>query len=217
MPDPTPHHPAADRNLLFGVLALQMDFVGRDALVQAMNAWALDKATPLGQILVRLGHLSPERYQLLDALVAEHLRAHQGDPRQSLAVASTPLLIRRDLQAIADPAVQASLAGLAGPGDTDPEAPGPYRPRTADASGQRYRVLRPHAKGGLGEVFVAEDTDLHREVALKEIQPQLADDPRSRQRFLLEAEVNARLEHPGIVPVYGLGVYPTARPSTPCA
>jgi hypothetical protein len=37
-------HSAADRNLLFGILALQMDFIGRDDLVAAMNAWVLDKA-----------------------------------------------------------------------------------------------------------------------------------------------------------------------------
>ena len=48
----TRSQPAADRNLLFGVLALQMDFISRDALVGAMNAWVLDKARPLGLILV---------------------------------------------------------------------------------------------------------------------------------------------------------------------
>src|SRR5262249_32902614 len=37
MPDPTPSHPASDRNLLFGILALQMDFIGRDALIAAMR------------------------------------------------------------------------------------------------------------------------------------------------------------------------------------
>jgi hypothetical protein len=39
-----------------------------------------------------------------------------------------------------------------------------------------------------------------------------ADDPISRQRFLLEAEVTGGLEHPGIVPVYGLGTYGDGRP-----
>jgi serine/threonine-protein kinase len=72
-------------------------------------------------------------------------------------------------------------------------------------------VLRPHARGGLGEVFVARDEELHREVALKEIQA-CHDDPRSRARFLLEAEVTGGLEHPGVVPVYGLGAYPDGRP-----
>ena len=47
MPDLTPCRPASDRNLLFGILALQMDFIGRDALIAAMNAWILDKAKSL--------------------------------------------------------------------------------------------------------------------------------------------------------------------------
>ena len=46
-------HPAADRNLLFGILALQMDFIRRDHLIAAMHAWVLDKAKPLGEILLR--------------------------------------------------------------------------------------------------------------------------------------------------------------------
>jgi serine/threonine protein kinase len=59
---------------------------------------------------------------------------------------------------------------------------------------------------------VALDTELHREVAMKQILDQQADDPVSRQRFLLEAEVTGGLEHPGIVPVYGLGTYADGRP-----
>jgi serine/threonine-protein kinase len=76
----------------------------------------------------------------------------------------------------------------------------------------RYRVLRPHARGGLGEVFVAEDTELERQVALKEIRAQRAHDEHSRTRFLVEAKITAGLEHPGIVPVHGLGQYEDGRP-----
>jgi serine/threonine protein kinase len=61
-------------------------------------------------------------------------------------------------------------------------------------------------------VFVALDEELHREVALKEIQDRHADSQESRARFVLEAEITGGLEHPGIVPVYGLGVYPDGRP-----
>ncbi len=69
----------------------------------------------------------------------------------------------------------------------------------------RYRILRSLAKGGLGEVFVAVDELLGREVALKVIRRPYDDDPHRRQRFLKEAEITSRLEHPGIVPVYGTG------------
>ncbi len=61
-------------------------------------------------------------------------------------------------------------------------------------------------------VSVALDSELHREVALKQVLDSHADDPISRQRFLLEAEVTGGLEHPGIVPVYGLGTYAGGRP-----
>ena len=73
-------------------------------------------------------------------------------------------------------------------------------------------MLRPHAKGGLGEVHVAWDEELGRYVALKEIRPEYAHNPKLRVRFLREAEVNGNLEHPGIVPIYGLGTYPDGRP-----
>ena len=61
-------------------------------------------------------------------------------------------------------------------------------------------------------MFVALDSELNREVALKQILEQHADDPASRQRFVAEAEVTGGLEHPGIVPVYGLGTYADGRP-----
>ena len=75
-----------------------------------------------------------------------------------------------------------------------------------------YRVLRLHARGGLGQVFLARDQGLNREVALKEILGRHADDEQSRARFLIEAEITGNLEHPGIVPVYGLGRTTEGRP-----
>ena len=51
------------------------------------------------------------------------------------------------------------------------------------------------------------DTELNREVALKEIQPKYAEEATSRHRFLVEAEITGRLEHPSVVPVYSLGQF----------
>ncbi len=68
-----------------------------------------------------------------------------------------------------------------------------------------YTDLRFHAEGGLGQVFTALGNDLSRRVALKFIRPRRAADAESRRRFLFEVEVTGRLEHPGVVPVYGLG------------
>jgi serine/threonine protein kinase len=76
-----------------------------------------------------------------------------------------------------------------------------------DLSGTRYRILGIAGHGGMGTVFEAEDTTLHRRVALKVIQPSEAFlDPNAVDRLLDEARILARLEHPGIVPVHDAGV-----------
>lgn len=69
----------------------------------------------------------------------------------------------------------------------------------------RLTNLRFHARGGLGEVFRAHDESLRRDIAVKFIRPQRAGEPNSRERFLMEGEITGRLDHPGVVPVYGLG------------
>jgi tetratricopeptide (TPR) repeat protein/tRNA A-37 threonylcarbamoyl transferase component Bud32 len=79
-------------------------------------------------------------------------------------------------------------------------------------SGSRFRKVREHAAGNLGVVYVARDEELNRDVALKEIKDRNADHPYSQAKFLLEAEVTGGLEHPGIVPVYGLGHHDDGRP-----
>jgi serine/threonine protein kinase len=78
--------------------------------------------------------------------------------------------------------------------------------------GQRFRILNFHARGGLGEVMQAEDAELNRSVALKQIRGDLAHDPRSRSRFVLEARITGMLEHTGVVPIYALGQHPDGRP-----
>ncbi len=208
----------ADYNLLFGILALQMDFVTREQLVAAMNAWVLEKSTSLGEILLRQKAFDKDERQLLEALVAKHLAKHGGDAERSLAAISPVETARDDLKRLTDTDIQASLVHVARDRtalDRSPQDFGATLTQSmgeSTSSGVRFRVLRPHARGGLGEVLVAEDGEFGREVALKQIQVHYADDPDSRGRFVLEAEITGGLEHPGIVPVYGLGTYANGRP-----
>ena len=53
--------PSSDRNLLLGIVALQMDFISRDALIAAMHGWTLDKTRSLSEILVKNGASRPSR------------------------------------------------------------------------------------------------------------------------------------------------------------
>jgi tetratricopeptide (TPR) repeat protein len=190
-----------------------MDFINRDALVAALHAWVLDKKHTLGEILVQQGALQAGQRKLLEPLVEAHLAMHGHDAEKSLAAVHLSTPLGRELRSLADPDMQASLSRLATPaaGATSP----PLTATTGEIlrpGGLRYRVLRPHEKGGIGEVFVALDQELNREVALKEMQDTYAGDAPSRGRFVREAEITGGLEHPGIVAVYGLGQYVDGRP-----
>ncbi|HEV3165298.1 MAG TPA: serine/threonine-protein kinase [Isosphaeraceae bacterium] len=323
----------ADRNLLFGMLALQRGSIDSDTLVLALKDWVQDKQKPIDQILARRKVVGQDELTRVKASFDQHLKAHGNDPARSLAAVGveSPLpagvgqIIDRELQAAithvastcppahrhepeptmateaglpesphiepdAGDLLEQTMAFAAGPPTlpvqarsgsvasglerqepggatpTLPEAPGPGGsvndtldvparaanalrtlsfiadldatqaptnklpgrpggPQAGDAElsasleagkgpvlPSRYRILRSHARGGLGEVYVAFDEELRREVALKEIQLRHANRTDSRLRFLLEAEVTGGLEHPGIVPVYGLGRYADGRP-----
>ena len=68
-----------------------------------------------------------------------------------------------------------------------------------------YRVDRQVGKGGMGEVYLASDTLLGRRVALKMVKPQLVAREKLRQQFLREARAMAKLSHPNIVTIHGVG------------
>jgi serine/threonine protein kinase len=96
------------------------------------------------------------------------------------------------------------------PSETDPTgADGqPHADGTPAPAGNpppRFHPFAFHKEGGMGWVHRAHDSELNREVAFKEIKPKYVRSPVARRRFLFEAEITGQLEHPGIVPVYGLG------------
>ena len=213
---------SADRNLLFGIVALQMDFITRDQLTAAMNAWILDKPKSLGQILSEQGVLSPEDREAIESLVRRHLLRHGDDAERSLCALPNADAVHRSLEPIADGDLQRSLHALPR-GEAPPpsgHAP-PSEGSTAAWDGDlltltnRYRVLRDHARGGIGDVALAKDEVFDRRIAVKRIQErwQVSDQyAQFRARFLVEAEVTGGLDHPFIVPIHGLGFDRSNRP-----
>ena len=215
MPKPTD----PSRDLLFGLLALQNGLIDQGVLFTAFAAWTREKSRPLADHLVALGHLDAPRRAVVDAMAGLHVQVHGGDVEKSLAAVPAGRSMRARLAEAGGPDVTDALGhvGTAHPAthadnDDDPDRTASIAAGSATSDGQRFRVLRPHARGGLGEVFVALDSELHREVALKQMLERHADDPISRQRFIAEAEITGGLEHPGIVPVYGLGADSFGRP-----
>ncbi len=77
-----------------------------------------------------------------------------------------------------------------------------YIPLTEDTMVGHYRIVGKIGSGGMGEVYLAEDTELNRKVALKFLSPHLCQDADCRARFKREAQAIAQLDHPNIVTIY---------------
>ena len=75
----------------------------------------------------------------------------------------------------------------------------------------KYDLIRPLGSGGMGVVYLARDTRLNRQVAIKFVSPERLADPGAEQRLLREARAAAALDHPSICPVYDVHVDPQGR------
>ena len=174
------------RDLRLGLRALEGRVIDREQLVAAVADWASSSGRTLAEILVgAVALVDVPTLARLEEQVAADLESSRDD--------------RRD-----DPDATMTVAFTGSSHDGGPRRHGDR--------GRAFRVLRPHARGGLGEVFVAFDRELNRTGRPQGVAARLAHDPASQARFLLEAEVTGSLEHPGIVPVYSLGRYADGRP-----
>ncbi len=223
-----------DSNLKVGLLALEAGLIDGAEFAAAMRVWSKAKHRSFSDILQEQGALDGTKRALLSALLETHAEQSRRDSARSPS-AVLPKAPHDDR--IAQLSDTSSCAGVTQPpsasGDqsTDntqsfslsasthgSEAPAECGPAFEGSAGDapslqaRFRDLKWHAEGGMGEVYLAADEEIHRQVALKRLKRKHADNPDVRARFVIEAEVTGRLEHPGIVPVYGLGVDEDGRP-----
>ncbi len=128
----------ADRNLLFGLLALQNGLIDQVQLVSAFQSWTLQKDRPLADHLVGSGALDAGQSGVVEAMVGLHLKRHGGSPAQSLAALPAADAAQRTLAQVGDPDLAASLAGRSGVGVL------------LDSGGERTLEVDPGPAGGRG-------------------------------------------------------------------
>lgn len=187
---------ATDRNLLFGLIAMQSDLIEMRQFVDACTLWGSRKESSLADILVEQGWLLPEDRQHVEYLLERRVRKAQGDPRKSLA--GMPDDVKAALESIGDQNIHNSLSA-ARSGERIEE-----KVQISPAHSSDVRLTRRglHSTGGIGHVWLAHDKVLDREVALNELRADQAASEINKQRFFREAQITAQLTHPGTVPVY---------------
>lgn len=136
--------------------------------------------------------MTPERWQRVGALFDR-------------AIAEAPASRTAFVRASAEPVdVQDEVLALVASHDEGSAFLEPAALLEPGAEVGAYRIIRILGRGGMGVVYLADDTRLHRQVALKALPPHLFRDDRMRSRLRQEARAAAALSHPGIATVYAL-------------
>jgi len=209
-----------DRDLLFGVLAVQLRRVSPDQLVEVAAAWAADPESDLSQRLVEAGVLPSSDRELIGRLVEGAIAGHHGDVVATLEGFGGEAEVTRSFGGSvtrrASGGVRYSVVETVAPREGGRDSSATTKPVVTEAPG-RYTGASERGRGGIGRVLLVHDQVLGRDVALKELLPSRGAGPAAegdspvRQsaamlaRFLQEAKVTGQLEHPSIVPVYELG------------
>ncbi len=190
-----------DRTLLFGVVALRTGLISRDQFIEACTLWAGRRDATLADLLIERGSIRPGDASRIDDLVGRELRGDGCDGRDDLTTAAPGVRAATTLGDGDLTRPPEALSVAAKPPQL--ELPGPL----AEVP-ERYRRISLYATGGIGCIWLVHDHALGRQVALKELRPEQADNALLRMRFLREAQITGQLEHPGIVPVYELARWP---------
>ena len=148
-----------NRDLVVSILAVLTDTIPREALAEVLNSWSQHRQTPLAQVLRQASGLDDGKFRELESLATIHLKVHHNDVRQSLASLNAHALTVNVLTEIDDDGLRLTLSKTLGcdatlPFDQGEAPPGSAQPSQA-IKGERFQLIRPHASGGIGQVWLA--------------------------------------------------------------
>lgn len=206
---------AAERDLLFAVLAYENELIDLGQFASVCRAWAEDNSIPLADRLVEIAWLTNEDRTFVEKAVERKFAKHQNDSR----VTSNSFLSGNacntidQIEDVKIPQPMSSLLTIGQFVTEDCVSTHIYTPQSelsdlfqpAGRPRDRYELIEEVGKGGLGRVWLAKDDIMAREVVLKEIKPgKSAASQEAVRRLLKEAQITGQLQHPNIVPVYDM-------------
>lgn len=204
--------------------ALKRGIITAEMLAAAMKAWSENPSAAFLEILLHSSLLDNQSREKLKAFI---LQDDSYSAFHQLASEESPKEANEEGPATIDyvkPPQDAYATEVTDPTPNPQDAFETYAPPTQStnpsfavsnaiaAKNHRFKIKKQLAKGGLGVVYVAKDGELNREVALKKIRADQTNNQHLREKFYLEAEVTGQLEHPGIVPVYSMGLDASGQP-----
>ena len=182
---------ASERQLLFAVLAFEYEILNLEQLQLVCRAWAEDKSKLLADLLIEWRWLTSDDSAKVNGAVDRSLAKNYDNARIALNAVMVRPEVFASLKEIKNDVIQEVLQRL--------------KPIVAQLVNDRYRLIDDFAYGGLGKIWLAEDTVIRRRIAFKELQQKWLKNSGIVDRFVEEIQLTGQLEHPGIVPIYDLG------------
>ncbi|HPX41950.1 MAG TPA: serine/threonine-protein kinase, partial [Candidatus Hydrogenedentes bacterium] len=188
----------------------------RTQLREVAGAWAADPSRDIAERLVEAGALDAHQRVLIDRLVEEAIRAHEGNVAATLETFGGVAQVNQSFGGGLLPTESGEVTTPAPPMfPGDASAIASLTPVTEMPG--RYTHASEYGRGGMGRVLLVHDESLGRDIALKELLPREIGDAETTLsspvrlsmhllgRFIQEARLTGQLQHPSIVPVYELG------------
>lgn len=201
-----------DRNLLFGAFCVKFGVITLDQLVSVLWDWngsQSERNVSLAELLESRKLVTSVQRAQVERVLSERLSEFNGDASKALSEVIDEASLEKLSSIVGKEFKELQLTmTLINPVDSSSFSSGAATFSSSEwnsgSTQERYRLAEETGHGGMGQVWIARDTDLNRRVALKTIKPKFASQGDVVARFLREAQITGQLEHPNVIRVYEL-------------